>query len=593
MRYRAFFSYARADDRIANWLHRQLDGYRAPKQLVGTAGELGPVPAKLHPIFRDRTDLESGGHVDAALQQALENSETLIVLCTPTSAKSHWVNHEVETFLKLGREAAIFPVIAGGVPDSGDSDTECFPRALRNKGLLAADLREFKLPTGQLVGDGREGGRLKLIAGLLGVKLDALIQRERRRQRRVLAGFVAASVIFAGLAVSAGGFGMVAQRRANTIFEQSSRIAEQHDQIRATVIRTFLQRSTSRLSETERPRVLTTADWMQGVASGIDYSEGEIAVSVASKAKQRQLQSAARYAVAGRRLAFEAENTALENSFRGALAGVVLMAEDQRPVPASSAENRSLGAWPSEEWRNQISPGLTARVLDNGIQYEVSIGIKLDGKMPISIKSAGTEISLSGHDVIVTAIDFSEDRSLVLTGAEDGTTRVWRMADGALIMRMNAHAGGVSAALFSKDAEWVISAGDDQAVRVWSASTGDLLATRQMPSLVSDMQLSEDGRLVYMRLGNTDVVAISLDRFLQRLPDLVHAACSILLTPEQRRFSQQEISEDVLLREIWLQAPEQDRDVCEGVPGLATFGAPAPSTREVIEDIIKKNPDVF
>ena len=47
----------------------------------------------------------------------------------------------------------------------------------------AADLRETKLPGGRLVGDGREGGRLKLIAGLLGVPLDNLVQRERKRQR--------------------------------------------------------------------------------------------------------------------------------------------------------------------------------------------------------------------------------------------------------------------------------------------------------------------------------------------------------------------------------------------------------------------------
>ena len=103
MGYRAFFSCARADDRIANWLPRQLDTYCAPKALVGVEGVLGPVPTKLHPIFRDRTDLQAGGHVDGALQQALEESETLIVLCTPTSAKSHWVNHECETFLRLGR----------------------------------------------------------------------------------------------------------------------------------------------------------------------------------------------------------------------------------------------------------------------------------------------------------------------------------------------------------------------------------------------------------------------------------------------------------------------------------------------------------
>lgn len=213
MGYRAFFSYARADDRIANWLHRQLDGYRTPKALVGAGGALGPVPPKLHPIFRDRTDLQAGGHIDASLQQALEESETLIVLCTPASAKSHWVNHECETFLRLGREGHIFPVIAAGEPDSGDPETECFPPSLRGKGVFAADLREIRLPSGQLVGDGKEGARLKLIAGLLGLPLDKLVQRERRRQRQTMAVLSAAALVFAGVALLAGMQTLAANRQ--------------------------------------------------------------------------------------------------------------------------------------------------------------------------------------------------------------------------------------------------------------------------------------------------------------------------------------------------------------------------------------------
>lgn len=203
MKFRAFFSYARADDRIANWLHRQIDRYRTPMGLVGQTGDLGPIPKKLHPIFRDRTDLQAGGHIDASLQQALEDSETLVVLCTPVSAKSHWVNHECETFLGLGRETRIFPIIAAGQPDSADPETECFPPVLRGKGLLAADLRAIRLPNGQLIGDGREGGRLKLIAGLLGVPLDKLVQRERRRQRVLLTGATSVALCFAAVAVAA------------------------------------------------------------------------------------------------------------------------------------------------------------------------------------------------------------------------------------------------------------------------------------------------------------------------------------------------------------------------------------------------------
>ena len=221
MHYRAFFSYARADDRTANWLHAQLDRYRTPKSLIGDAGALGPVTAKLHPIFRDRTDLESGGHITERLQEALEASETLIVLCTPASARSQWVNHEVETFLRLGREDRIFPVIAAGEPDSGNPDTECFPPALRNKGMLAADLREIRKPNGQVVGDGRESGRLKLIAGLLGLPLDRLVQRERRRQRQLIALLGGAAAAFAAVAIAAGSFWLLANSRADEIQKQA------------------------------------------------------------------------------------------------------------------------------------------------------------------------------------------------------------------------------------------------------------------------------------------------------------------------------------------------------------------------------------
>lgn len=225
MSYRAFFSYARSDDRLANWLHRQLDGFRTPKSIVGSDGDLGSVPAKLHPIFRDRTDLESGGQVTERLQDALEASEALVVLCSPGSAKSKWVNHEIETFLRLGRERRIFPVIAAGEPESGNPETECFPPALRGRGILAADLRQKKSSSGQIIGDGREIGRLKLISGLLGVPLDQLVRREHARHRRLVAALGAAMLSFAGLAAAAVVFGQVAEReknRANAALEEAT-----------------------------------------------------------------------------------------------------------------------------------------------------------------------------------------------------------------------------------------------------------------------------------------------------------------------------------------------------------------------------------
>lgn len=226
MGYFAFLSYSRADDKQANWLHRRLDSFRTPKPLQGADGPLGPAPAKLHPIFRDRTDMAGGGSLSERIDAALAESQALIVLCSPAAAQSPWVDREVATFIARQSVAKVFPVIASGLPNSEDVERDFFPPALRGHGLLAADLREIRLPDGKVVGDGQEGGRLKLIAGLLGVSLDALVQRERQRQRVLMLSLGASAVVFAGLAATAGVLGVLAEQNRQQA-ARNARIAQE------------------------------------------------------------------------------------------------------------------------------------------------------------------------------------------------------------------------------------------------------------------------------------------------------------------------------------------------------------------------------
>jgi hypothetical protein len=121
----------------------------------------------------------------------------------------------VQTFLRTGKEARIFPVIAAGEPDSADPSTECFPPSLRGRGILAADLREAGSGTdpGRRVGDGRELGALKVIAGILGVDFDQIMRREHRRQLNrssvliatvgLTGAVAAAALLFAYIAIGA------------------------------------------------------------------------------------------------------------------------------------------------------------------------------------------------------------------------------------------------------------------------------------------------------------------------------------------------------------------------------------------------------
>ena len=128
--YRAFISYSHNDARVAMRLHRSLENYRVPKHLRATAGEFGPVPDRLSPIFCDREELASSSDLGSRVQDALADSDALLVVCSPDAARSRWVNEEVLSFKRLGGGRRVYCVIVAGEPNAGDA-RECFPPALR------------------------------------------------------------------------------------------------------------------------------------------------------------------------------------------------------------------------------------------------------------------------------------------------------------------------------------------------------------------------------------------------------------------------------------------------------------------------------
>lgn len=191
-RYRAFISYSHADGRWGDWLHKALETYRVPKALVGQPSRTGPIPQRLYPIFRDREELPTAINLGEQIEQALTHSDYLIVICSPRSAKSRWVNEEILQFKRLGRSDRILAMIVDDEPNASDipgrEHEECFPPALRFE--LAGDGELGEKRTEPIAADAREGkdgkrkARLKLIAGLLGIGFDKLAQRERQRQRQ-------------------------------------------------------------------------------------------------------------------------------------------------------------------------------------------------------------------------------------------------------------------------------------------------------------------------------------------------------------------------------------------------------------------------
>lgn len=193
--YWAFISYNSKDQAWARWIQNALETYRIPRPLVGQQMPTKEsAPKRFYPIFRDRDELPVSSDLVIDIENALTASRYLIVICSPNSAVSGWVNREIEIFRALGRDNRIFAVIVDGEPNSG-KESECFPEALRQVQPLAADIRPHA--------DGKRDTKLKLLSAMLGIGLDGLKQRDAQRQilrlEIILAVVTILSILIIGL----------------------------------------------------------------------------------------------------------------------------------------------------------------------------------------------------------------------------------------------------------------------------------------------------------------------------------------------------------------------------------------------------------
>lgn len=201
-RYAGFISYSQQDKKFAKKIHAALEAFKLPVELA----DAGQNKRRLGKFFRDDDELSGSPSLGDALESALDNSAALIVIASPRSAQSKWVDKEIRKFKSRGKQARVFAVIVDGLPDTDNERERCFPSSLlyevnsegeltdRPDEPLAPDIR--KEPFNRLI--------TRLVAGLLGLDFDTLWKREQRRliRQKLIYGGVGLAVA-AALGVSA------------------------------------------------------------------------------------------------------------------------------------------------------------------------------------------------------------------------------------------------------------------------------------------------------------------------------------------------------------------------------------------------------
>ena len=445
MSYKAFISYSHAaDGQLAPTLQSGLQRFAKPFYRL-----------RAMRIFRDETSLHLTPKLWPTIQQALKESENFILMASPASAGSKWVQDEIDEWLsnQNGLTDKFFIVLTEGEIEWEDSTndfdwgkTTALPESLRGKFHAEPLFLDFRWARTSEHLSLRNPQFLKAIGKLAAVlhnkPLDDIVGDDVRQHRvfKVVAGIAIVLLLALAIATSVTAYIANERRKEAVAAAENERLAREAEK---------KQRELAEIATNNEKDARNQAE--------VRRKEAE---DERGKAEQRRQEAEEQKKEAKRQQGFAEENAA------EAKRRLINLYEEQGRRESLNGDGQRAMMYLSEAYK-EGSKRSSLRFLLAHVAREFN----------------GQISSMIGHNAEVNAAHFSLDGRRLVTASSDRTAIVWDVVTGERISVLKPGQSIVRQAYISPDgrrvitvANHLVSDADISVIKLWNADTGAEIA---------------------------------------------------------------------------------------------------------------------
>jgi len=558
LKYRAFVSFSHeSDEKLALALQSSLSRFAKPWYRTRSMQ-----------VFQDAASLSANPALWDSIQQALAQSEFLLLLASPASASSRWVQQETQWWVKNRSVDKLVICLTDGTilwdNQAAAFDwekTTAIPESLKHAFAaepLYADFRAAKA-TGKLRGSDPSfrSALLNVAAPLMGRPKDELDSEDIRLHRKAKRTAVAAGAFIVILGLLAGLASITAHQRQKTAASRA---------LASEAASPRVDRSLALLLSIESRRIVDTVESRRALLGTIQqlphaeaflWGHTDAATRAVFSPDGKTVLSAgwdnriiewnaASHQLMGEPIdstkdlvgvSFNADGSRFASSATGAVviwdAGTrrplgeplradedflhVAFSPDGKLIAASTA---AYGGHPSRVYvwdiaghRQFVEPILGSNFAFSPDNALLAIA-QYEELFLYDLKSHRLWLQhLTGHTKNIASVAFSADGALVAAGAEDNTIVLWSVRSQRALGTLTGHTGTVESLLFDPRAEFLYSGSHDGTIFKWNLESLEAADTpvKKFGAAISSIFLTADGQLKSLALDQQRVVILDVD----------------------------------------------------------------------------------